>query len=300
MNDKILVLGASSILGRRFCEKLPLSRVVGTFYKSKFENGLYFDAVRMDLNDIVSKLSAFSHALILFAESDPDECARERNYSYSLNVTATKKILDQLVASNVHPIFISTEVVFDGAQAPYCEEDVTSPLMTYGKQKLEIENYITQTRLPHTIIRLSRMYGDDPGDGTLFMDWLKQITFCSHIRCANDQRFSPIFIDDVANALIEIIDKSLTGVFHMGGPRSVSRLEMLNCIIAACGEYEKIDTKVHPCSIKSFSFEEPRPSDVALVSDKLQGQLVTRFRNIEEMCAEFALQWHRRKKCSGG
>ena len=292
MMNKVLVLGASSYLGQRLCKRFNPGQIVGTYYKSPVNRGIYFDALSMTLRNIVEHPEDIGHAVILVAQSNPNKCANNTQISRALNVEAIQSIIDQLVVWNIHPIFVSTEVVFDGKDAPYYETDSTRPLMTYGKQKLEIEKYIENKCDEYTIFRLSRIYGDAENDGTIFMDWIKTLEQKKRFRCANDQFFSPIFVDDVLDSLVTAIDRRLCGTYHIGGPRGLSRYDMLLCLIKEIEKYRIITTHIEPCSLSEFYFLEERPQDVTLNSTKVQDATSLKFRTVEKMCAHFAKHFY--------
>ena len=74
--------------------------------------------------------------------------------------------------------------------------------MTYGKQKIEIEQYLKSKSEKFTILRFSNIVGDQLGDGTLFTNWIADIRQGKNIKCASDQRFSSVFIGDVIEAIL--------------------------------------------------------------------------------------------------
>jgi dTDP-4-dehydrorhamnose reductase len=56
-------------------------------------------------------------------------------------------------------VFISTDFVFDGTNAPYDEQAATSPLNTYGRQKAEAEKAVLSASADHIILRVPILYG---------------------------------------------------------------------------------------------------------------------------------------------
>lgn len=287
MTDKILILGASCDLGRRLSRRFEQNQIIASYCSTPIEGGVYFDALDMKLDDIVSEPNDIGHAFIFIAESNPNKCVEDLPASTALNVDAIKRVIDRLEQWNIHPIFTSTEVVFDGANAPYLEEDYAKPIMTYGSQKLYIEKYIESACDNYTIFRLSRMYGDTPGDGTLFMDWIQSLKTDDVIQCADDQKFSPVFIEDVVDTLHASVERQINGLYHVGGPEGMSRYEMLSCLSKAMKKYHLVEATVHPCSINDFNFREDRPKDVSLNSDRIYRETELVFSTVEEMCAKF-------------
>ncbi len=288
MANKILILGASSDLGRRLSKRFDQNQVIATYCNTPIDDGVFFDALKMKLDDVIRDPEGISHAFVLIAESNPNKCAEDLSASNALNIDAVKRVIDQINKWKILPIFTSTEVVFDGSAAPYVEDDEARPIMTYGRQKLVIEDYIKSVCDHFVILRLSRMYGDAPGDGTLFMDWLQSLESENSIECAEDQLFSPIFIEDVVNACQASVERNLSGTYHVGGPNGMSRLEMLRCLAGAVDKFLPVKASISPCGINDFVFLEDRPRDVSLNSDRICQEAGLVFSAVEDMCAIFA------------
>ena len=120
-------------------------------------------------------------------DTDPDSCVADPALSRAINVESTKTMIDDLLALGVKIIFTSTEFVFDGNRGMYNEKDQINPILLYGEQKAEIERYL-QTIAPEAcILRLAKVYGLTPSDGTLFTGMFDLIQSTTTIRCASDQ-----------------------------------------------------------------------------------------------------------------
>lgn len=267
---RVLVLGGSSLVGSHLLARLGRERTVATYHRTPLPGGVPFDIRAMVPEELARLAAGCSHAVILSGNTNPDDCARDPVSARRLNVEAIEAVIEQLDALNVIPVFTSTESVFDGARGLYLESDPAVPLMSYAAHKLEIEKHLAARGLPYLVVRLARVVTSDPGDATLFSDWLRRIKAGETIRCATDHIFSPIHADDVAAALAALIEGGHTGLFHLGGPDALSRLTMLEQLIGswrAAGH--RFDGAVQPCVMADFSTLEPRPRDISLVSAKL-------------------------------
>lgn len=260
---KVLILDGSSFIGGHLYKALG-SRSEATYYRNSIPNGTYFDARTMDLSDVITQPRDFSHAVVLFAIPNPDACARDVEGSYELNVGCIKRVINYLEDWKIKPVFTSTESVFDGLKGNYLESDQTNPVLTYGKQKVEIEEYLSERCSNYTVVRLSKVFGLESGDGTLFTDWLQQIKNRETIYCATDQIFSPICVADVVKGIIGLIDMDGEGIFHLGATQAYSRLELLNMLLSELPDHISNSVSVVPCSIHDFELPEKRPLDISL------------------------------------
>ncbi|NQT22142.1 MAG: sugar nucleotide-binding protein, partial [Candidatus Omnitrophica bacterium] len=266
---KILVLGGSSYIGRNLFSRLGPRRSVATYYRHLIKDGVYFDALKMDIPDVAEKPEIFSHAVILLGNTNPDSCARNIEQSERLNVVRICALIDQLKRSAVTPVFMSTEAVFDGRKGGYSETDRVNPVLTYGSQKARVEKYLQQNCAKFLIVRLGRVFGSCRGDGTLFTSWLDQLERGMEIKCARDHLFSPIHVNEVVEGLARLMRGNNSGIFHLSGKNAYARSDMLKTLLKHYKNYRRKDIRITECSINNFPVAEKRPLDVSMKPDKI-------------------------------
>ena len=91
--NKILIIGASSYIGKRLVRSLDKERIIATYNHNAIKNGIYFNVEKMDLSDIPINIHEISHAIILFGDTNPETCYRNRQYSNTINVIKTKILI---------------------------------------------------------------------------------------------------------------------------------------------------------------------------------------------------------------
>ena len=290
MTAKLLILGASSSVGRHLWTRLGHDRAIGTYRSHELAGGRRFDSVSMSVKDVV-RPGETSHAALLLAEPQPDACVKDPAGTRLLNVTAMERLLEDLWELGITPIFASTEFVFDGAKGDYVETDEARPILLYGQQKKEVEDFLAASGRPHAILRLAKVYGDQPGDGTLFTSWVAQaLSGVRSMRCAADQAFSPVFVGDVGEAILRVAQDGLTGLYHLSGNRRLTRLELLELTLAMVRRYRSLEVGIEPCSIDDFDLPERRPKDVSMRADKLATAAGMAFHDIEACVAAIVKQ----------
>ena len=288
--SKLLILGASSSVGRHLHRRLGPDKAIGTYRSHPVDDGRRFDSTTMRLAEVVGRGEA-SHAAVLLAEPHPDACVRDPEGTRRLNVVAMKQLCQDLWDLGVTPIFASTEFVFDGAKGNYVETDAADPILLYGHQKKEVEDFLIASGQPHAILRFAKIYGDQAGDGTLFTSWVAQaLSGVRFMRCAADQAFSPVFVGDVGEAILRVAQGGLTGLYHLSGNRRLTRLELLELTLAAVRRYRSVEVGIEPCSIDDFDLPERRPKDVSMRADKLAAAAGMAFHDIEACVAAIVKQ----------
>jgi dTDP-4-dehydrorhamnose reductase len=200
------------------------------------------------------------------AASDPDACERDPESAFRINFEATRglALLAREVGSRV--IFISTDLVFDGAKGNYSEQDQPCPLGVYAASKLRAEAAILEAGDPDLVLRSALIYGfAGPVAKTFLGRMLETLAGGCRIHLFTDQRRSPVLVDDLARGIILAIEQDLSGLYHLGGAEAVSRYEFGQqaCRVFGCNEELLV-----PASQEDFALPAPRPLDATLDSGK--------------------------------
>ena len=297
----VLVLGGSGFIGRVLRTHLVGERDIATYNTAaeiyaRVPGWLPFDLLKDNLTNAYT--DEVSHAVVLLGMTNPDSCANNRALSEKINLEGITRILDTLGERQIRCIFASTEVVFDGVKGKYCETDIPNPLLVYGKQKLEIEKYLSINWPSSATVRIAKVYGAKPGDNSLLDNWYQQAVSKMEIRCADDFISSMIHVDDVVKAILAIVDNNLSGTYHLGGPRGISRFEAFTILLRALQDANVLsEVKAVRCSIDEFPTIERRPRNVSLVTEKLTKEAGLICRTIEDSCQEYAFLSQLHTKC---
>ena len=289
---KVLLVGGSSPVGRKIQAALGEARALSTYHSKPVQGAVHFDSLTMRVPDLGKSLSldwkTFSHAIVLVGVSHPDLCARDRDASDRLNLWSVRRVLDDVLELGLKPVFISTEFVYNGRSHLSDESTPTDPILTYGAQKLEIEQYLSAHQVEHVCVRLAKTYGLERGDRTLLTIWAEALLNGRPIQCATDQIFSPVLFDDVGLAFRAIVDQNLSGTFCLGGPRGATRMEFLQELVKELRAHLKAEPQIEACKLSDFPLLEPRPTDVSMSSARLCEATGLRFTDLSESCKRIA------------
>ncbi|MFC2071636.1 SDR family oxidoreductase [Chloroflexota bacterium] len=256
-----LIIGASGFIGNKLYNYFKGKGVAvkGTYYSRTFEGaekeGIYLDLGNPDFLNILS-MKDLTHIFLCHGVTNIDECKTNRSSSYKINVTNTIKLLEGFRHTGVIPINLSTDMVYSGSQQNCTESDIPAPVTEYGRQKVEVENYIATQFSKYIILRLSKVYGIEKGDQTLFASWLDSLTERKTILAAADIFISPIYVMDVVHALDGLVTGKHYGIFNLGGHETATRYEFSQRL----ARFFKYDLSlIEKKSINDFGFIEPRP-----------------------------------------
>lgn len=290
MTQKAIVFGASGLIGEHLSCRLGANLALATFCTTDIPGGARFDVLRDDPRGLNLSTDDISHGFILFGETNIDRCARNLDETTALNVDATCRLIDWLVGEGITPVFTSSDMVFDGEKGGYDEAELAAPVLIYGRQKIAVEKYLVALGQPYLIVRYSKIVSSHPDRPNELLNWYQAIQSGRLIRCAADQWFSALDIEDAVTGLLALTRKNHTGLYHLGGPKRINRLELFSMLLAALRRHRpEIQANLEECSIRDFTeFAEPRPYDISMISDKLFEATGFRARPLEETCEALA------------
>ena len=142
-----------------------------------------------------------------------DDCEVNEGTALRVNGTAVGFLAAACDAVGSRLVHISTDYVFAGdRRRPYRENDPVGPINAYGRSKLRGEELAASAKR-HLIVRTAWLYGLG---GRNFVETIRrQIEGGSvQLRVVTDQRGSPTFCDDLAEAVLDLILADAHGVVH--------------------------------------------------------------------------------------
>ena len=245
-----LIVGASSFIGKHlyeYCKACGID-VYGTYFThSDYPDWIKFDICRQEIEDIYSKFFSgkkLDSVIVCSADSSIDSCKRNAAASYQLNVLSTKKLLAKAEQLGAKCVFLSSEAVFDGKTGLYSEEDNPNPLTLYDRQKLEMEQYISQNLKNYLIFRISRAVGSRYGENDIFHEFYSKITEQKEITCLQNQSFCLTEVNDIAKVIVKSLELGIQGLLHLSSGNYVSRYELAQLYARKIfGGYHKITEK---------------------------------------------------------
>src|SRR5581483_9016334 len=100
--------------------------------------------------------------------------------------------------------------------------DPPSPIIEYGRQKAAVEARLREGKAPYLILRLAKVFGREPGDGSVLTASAAAMTKGEKVLAAEDQIQTMIEAGDLARLVAGLIDSGATGIFHIAGRQRYS------------------------------------------------------------------------------
>jgi dTDP-4-dehydrorhamnose reductase len=270
---RILVIGASGLVGTALMGELPqLGETTGT-YHSYAEEGLaaldISDRAAVDAivaaaaPDVVVQPAALAH--VDYCETHPDDARR-------VNVDGTRYVASAAQRQGARYVFFSSDYVFDGTAGPYAEDDPVCPTSVYGQTKLEGEQIVRETVIDHLIIRTTVVYGWEPQGKNFVARLVRELSQGNTMRVPADQVGSPTYAANLAACVRELLQLGKSGTYNIAGSQLVDRYHFA---LAAARVFGLPGELITPVTTAELRQDAPRPLQAGLKVDKAQRELTT-------------------------
>jgi dTDP-4-dehydrorhamnose reductase len=234
MNRKAVVFGAAGQLGVELVRELKVRGYAVTGW----------DRSQVDITDAAAVESALARyeAEVVFnsaAYNQVDVAEKEPQAAFLVNALAVRNLALACRQADAALVHFSTDYVFDGlARHPYVEEDPTHPLGAYAVSKLAGELYAQAYLDRALVVRTSGVFG--PGGLTTargnFVELMLRLAGSKNpIRVVEDHVASPTFAPLLAARTIDLVEKQVAGVVHVGGGTPSSWFHFAQTIFEVAG-----------------------------------------------------------------
>jgi dTDP-4-dehydrorhamnose reductase len=255
---KLLVTGAAGMLGRE---------VVAAAERLGHEVAAW-DLPECDLTDAGATLAAIRRlepraVVNCAAYTNVDAAEADEATATLVNGDAAGNVARACAAAGARLVHVSTDYVFDGSKRePWIESDATSPLGAYGRSKLHGEDLVRAELPDHAIVRTAWLFG--PHGPNFVSTMLRLASERDEVQVVTDQVGSPTFAGHLAPALVDMAERTDTGIFHGAGSGSCSWYELTLEAYDAAG----VACRVLPTTAEQFARPAPRPAYSVLGSER--------------------------------
>jgi UDP-glucose 4-epimerase len=218
MNKTVVVTGASGFIGTALCNKLEMNGYsIVKVTRSKNKEGFY------SVNNY--KESPRGDVLIHLGE---DSNRARVNKIGNIYCKESGQAIEPLLRNRYEKIiYLSSSIVYGHSGIePYKESSPTYSNDTYSKAKLKNEKKVLNAN--GTVVRLSNVIGEGMATNNVLSDIFKQLETEGPLIVHNMKSISDfILIDDVVDAIVQLIEKSNAGVVNIGTGVATSIHELI-------------------------------------------------------------------------
>jgi dTDP-4-dehydrorhamnose reductase len=266
---KVLLVGCNGLLGQNLLYTAPSGislsgiSIESECYLEELEDYLALDiGNKRELKEAIAEISPdwiFNAA----AMTNVDLCEKEIGQCRLLNRDA----VGWMAETGLPMVHISTDYVFDGKSGPYGENDRPNPLGMYGRTKLESEPVVLDACSRSLIIRTMTLWGRGNKLRPSFVEFVKSnLQERRSITIVTDQVGNPTLAEDLAAAIWKLVEKSCSGLYHVGGSEILSRFDWA----VKTAEFFNLDSSlIQPCLTSDLQQAAMRPLKSGFILDKL-------------------------------
>jgi len=217
---KVLVTGATGLLGTDIVYTLE-NRNIETIKACFSQRNSNYIAADITKEEGIRKLADIEWDCLIHTSAwrDPDECENKQKETYRLNVWASGQLAKVAFERSAKMIFISTDYVFSGNNPPYSETDKRDPINYYGKTKEIAEDKILEISNNFCILRVPLLYGVRAGlkASAVLNTAINALDSGNIYQMDNTITRYPTYTGDVAEAILFLLTKKASGIYHFSG-----------------------------------------------------------------------------------
>lgn len=211
--------------------------------------------------DVVLNAAAYNQVDV--AESEPAA-------AFQVNALAVRNIALACRQSGAKLVHYSTDYVFDGtAGRPYVETDPPHPLGAYAVSKLAGEFYARAYLDDVLIVRTSGVFGLgglSTARGNFVELMLRLAREGRPIRVVEDHIGTPTYAPALAARTADLVERSITGIIHIGGGTPISWFDFARMIFAEAG----LTPDLRPTTEREYRTPARRPKYSALSNQRME------------------------------
>lgn len=296
--EKLLITGVNGLLGQNVLERaISNFNVLGIdLHDEPFIKKNKFEYQKLDLTDRQAVRRALleyqpDYLINTAAMTDVDGCENQKEKCWKINVEAVENIFHAARKSGTKIVHLSSDYIFDGKTGPYSEKSAPNPVGFYGKSKLASENILISSELEYAIVRTMVLYGTGEKIRPNFVTWLlEQLRQEKNVSIVTDQFGNPTLADDLAKAVLKIVELKKWDIYHISGSEIIDRYNFALKI----AEIFKLDKSlISAITTPELKQQALRPLKSGFIIDKAKAELGIEMSNVEEGLKSLKKQYKR-------
>ena len=272
---RILITGASGMLGINLAiEALSGHEVIGVdrgrlksapfpvIKANFFDRNAFEPALQSTRPDWVINCAALANL---------EECEKHPGQARILNTDLPRDLANACARQGIKFVHLSTDAVFDGTgEAVYTEEDEPNPQSIYAQTKLDGERAVQEAN-PQAIIARVNFFGWSLGGRRSLAEFfVNNLSEGNNVNGFTDVIFCPMWVTDLSRTLIDMLEKNLSGLYHVVGSQAISKYQFGLEVARRFGLRESL---ISPRSVERSGLTAKRSHNLWLSIHKLSTDL---------------------------
>ena len=272
---KILITGASGLLGINLAlEAMREHEVIGV-HRGKLKSApfqvLNADLVHRNTIDPILDATQPDWLVNCAAIANLEECEEYPERARLINTDMPGELAKSCAHRRIRFIHISTDAVFDGEKKDlYTEEAEPHPLGIYSQTKLNGECAVQSANSEAIIARVNFYGWSLNGMRSLGELFVNNLSAGKQMNGFTDVVFCPMFVNHTARIMLSVLEKGLTGLYHVVGSQPMSKYQFG---IEIARKFGLRESQIDPKSVLSSELTARRAHNLRLSTHKLSTDL---------------------------
>ncbi len=272
---RILITGASGLLGLNLALSAFEQHTVIGVDRCRL-TGVPFELLCADLLDpgTVDRVLDETRPEWLIhcaALANLEACEADPALARCLNADLPGDLAAACARRGIRLVHISTDSVFDGMKEDtYTETDTPNPPGVYSATKLAGEQNVLSANPEAAIARVNFFGWSLGGKRSISEFFFNNLSVGRQCNGFTDIWFCPIFVGDLADTLLWMLEKGLSGLYHAVGSDALTKYDFGIRLARRFGFYE---TLITPISIEQSGLTAKRSPTLRLSVHKLSTAL---------------------------
>jgi len=268
---RILITGASGLLGLNLALETTRRHTV---FGTSNAHALRTDAFTVIPTDLlapgaVESLLERTHpdwVIHCAALANLEACEADPLLAQQLNTDLPRTLANTVARSGARLVHVSTDAVFDGMRGDYTEEDPPTPACVYSRTKLGGELAVAEADPTAIIARVVFFGWSLNGKRSLAEFFFNNLSQGKQVMGFTDVFFCPLLANDLAELFVRMLEKKLSGLYHVVSPESLSKYEFG---MRLARHFNLNGSLIIPTSVTRSGLKATRSPNLTLRSDKL-------------------------------
>ena len=268
---RILITGTGGLLGSNLALEAASDHTVFGVDRSCPQKTTAFTPVMADLLDpgVVERILDDTQpdwVIHCAAQANVDACEHNPENARELNTELPRKLAHHVARGGARLLYVSTDAVFDGQKGEYTETDSPNPVNVYAQTKLDGETAVLDASLNAIVARINIFGWSPSGKRSLAEFFFNNLDAGNQIKGFTDIFFCPVLVNDIADLFYQMLDKGLSGLYHVVSSESISKYDFGVAIARRFGFDPGLIT---PISVTQSGLRAVRSPNLTLRVDKL-------------------------------
>jgi dTDP-4-dehydrorhamnose reductase len=240
-NFEILIIGSDSKIGKYLIKEFKNKKILvwktTRNIKKISKTNSYLNLKNKNLK---WTLPSKSIKIVFFCAgvTSIDLCEKKPVKTKCINVDNTFNILKIINNLNVHFVYFSTNLLFDGSK-PWAKDSFKKePQNVYGKQKLQLESKLKSLKTKnYSIIRFGKIFFQDE---SIIKNWIINLNKNYPIEVIRDFHVSPITGKQAISIILKIALNFKIGVFQLTSNKDTSYFDLAKILCKKINKNKKL------------------------------------------------------------